>query len=61
MIDSGMLTDYSSNEDKVEKELENIKVQKSVEDELMRLKSKRRKKILEGYGQQDQEQEYIAR
>jgi phage shock protein A len=61
MIDSGMLTDYSSNEDKVEKELENITVQKSVEDELMRLKSKRRKKILEGYGQQDQEEEYIAR
>ena len=61
MIDSGMLADYSSNEDKVEKELENITVQKSVEDELMRLKSKRRKKILERYGQRDQEEEYIAR
>jgi phage shock protein A len=60
MIDSGMLTDYTSNEDKFEKELENITVQKTVEDELMMLQAKRRKKILEGYGQQEQE-EYIAR
>jgi phage shock protein A len=51
MIDCGLLADYTSNEDKVEKELQNIELQKSVEDELARLKSrlkaKKRKRILE--------------
>jgi phage shock protein A len=59
MIDSGMLIDYTSNEDKVEKELQNITIQKSVEDELMRLKAKKRKKMLEDNRQQDEE-DYIA-
>jgi phage shock protein A len=51
MIDCGLLACYTSNEDKVEKELQNIELQKSVEDELARLKSrlkaKKRKRILE--------------
>jgi phage shock protein A len=41
MIDSGLLADYDSNEDKVEKELQNIELQKSVEDELVRLKKEK--------------------
>ena len=51
IIDCDLLADYTSNEDKVEKELQNIELQKSVEDELARLKSrlkaKKRKRILE--------------
>jgi phage shock protein A len=34
MIDSGVLTDYTSNKDEIERELENITVQDSVEEEL---------------------------
>lgn len=59
MIDTGMLIDYTSNEDKIEKELQSITIQKLVEDELMRLKAKKRKKMLEDNRQQDQE-DYIA-
>jgi phage shock protein A len=59
MIDSGILSDYTSNEDKVEEVLQNITIQKSVEDELMRLKAKKRKKMLEDNRQQDRE-DYIA-
>jgi phage shock protein A len=40
MIDSGMLADYSSNEDRVERELQNIVLQKSVENDLARIKSR---------------------
>jgi phage shock protein A len=58
MIDCGLLACYTSNEDKVEKELQNIELQKSVEDELARLKSrlkaKKRKRILEGKDDDDE-------
>jgi phage shock protein A len=40
MIDCCLLAGYTSNEDRVEKELQNIVLQKSVEDELARLKSR---------------------
>ena len=59
MIDSGLLADYDSNEDKVEKELQNIELQKSVEDELARLKSrskaKKRKRMSEEEDDNDEE------
>ena len=49
MIDSGILTDYGSNKDEIENELEKIAIQGSVEDELVKLKGqidlkKKRKK-----------------
>lgn len=53
MIDSGILTDYSSYKDEIEKELEKIAIQDSVEDELGKLKGqidlkkKRKKQTIE--------------
>lgn len=44
MINSGTLTDYTSNKDEIEKELENISVQNSVEEELAKLKSEKQRK-----------------
>lgn len=44
MIDSGVLTDYTSNKDEIERELEKITVQTSVEEELAKLKSERERK-----------------
>jgi len=49
MIDSGILTDYGSNKDETENELEKIAIRGSVEDELVKLKGqidlkKKRKK-----------------
>ena len=44
MIDSGVLTDYTSNKDEIERELENITVQDSVEEELAKLKSEKQRK-----------------
>ena len=44
MIDSGVLTDYTSNKDEIERELEKISVQGSVEEELAKLKSERERK-----------------
>jgi phage shock protein A len=44
MIDSGVLTDYTSNKDEIEKELEKITVQDSVEEELAKLKSEKQRK-----------------
>ena len=44
MINSGVLTDYTSNKDEIEKELENITIQGSVEEELAKLKSERERK-----------------
>ena len=44
MINSGVLTDYTSNKDEIEKELENITVQNSVEEELAKLKSEKQRK-----------------
>lgn len=57
MIDSGVLTDYTSNKDEIESELEEITVEKSVEEELAKLKAeklRKRKKAVE------QEQEVIS-
>jgi phage shock protein A len=44
MINSGVLTDYTSNKDEIERELEKITVQSSVEEELAKLKSERERK-----------------
>jgi phage shock protein A len=44
MINSGILTDYTSNKDEIERELEKITVQSSVEEELAKLKSERERK-----------------
>ncbi len=44
MINSGVLTDYTSNKDEIERELENITVQDSVEEELAKLKSEKQRK-----------------
>jgi len=48
MIDSGVLTDYTSDKDDVEAELEKMTVKSSVDQELAKLKAeqhKRQKKI----------------
>jgi phage shock protein A len=44
MINSGVLTDYTSNKDEIEKELEKITVQNSVDEELAKLKSEKQRK-----------------
>ena len=44
MINSGVLTDYTSNKDEIEKELEKITMQNSVEEELAKLKSEKQRK-----------------
>ena len=44
MINSGTLTDYTSNKDEIEKELEKVTVQNSVEEELAKLKSEKQRK-----------------
>jgi phage shock protein A len=44
MINSGVLTDYTSNKDEIERELEKITVQASVEEELAKLKSEKERK-----------------
>jgi phage shock protein A len=44
MIDSGVLTDYTSNKDTIEKELEQITVRGSVEEELAKLKTEKQRK-----------------
>ena len=70
MIDSGVLTDYTSNKDDIEAELEKISVKGSVDQELAKLKAERAKRRKEaintketeevketGQDQQEQEQE----
>ena len=44
MINSGVLTDYTSNKDDIEKELEKITVKDSVEEELAKLKAQKARK-----------------
>jgi phage shock protein A len=44
MISSGVLVDYTSNKDEIENELEQITVNKSVEEELAKLKSEKLRK-----------------
>ena len=41
MIDSGVLTDYTENKDQIERELEKISVQGTVEEELAKIKAER--------------------
>jgi phage shock protein A len=50
MISSGVLTDYTANKDEIESELEQITVEKSVEEELAKLKAeklRKKKKVVE--------------
>lgn len=50
MISSGVLVDYTSNKDEIESELEQITVDKSVEEELAKLKAeklRKKKKVVE--------------
>lgn len=44
MIDSGVLVDYTSNKDEIESELEQLTANKSVEEELAKLKAERLRK-----------------
>jgi phage shock protein A len=44
MIDSGVLVDYSSDKDEIESELEKVTVNKSVEEELAKLKAEKLRK-----------------
>jgi phage shock protein A len=44
MISSGVLVDYTSNKDEIENELEQITVNKSVEEELAKLKADKLRK-----------------
>ena len=44
LIDSGVLTDYTSNKDDIDKELEKITVKGSVEEELAKLKAEKARK-----------------
>lgn len=58
MIDSGVLTDYtSSKDDVIEKELEETTAQQSVEDELAKLKAERAKKRKSLSQNKEEEQE----
>jgi phage shock protein A len=49
MIDSGVLTDYTSNKDDIERELEKVSIKGSVEEELAKIKAEqmRKKKLVE--------------
>lgn len=55
MMNSGVLTDYTSNKDEIEKELEKITVQNSVEEELAKLKSERERKKKQQVEQETQQ------
>jgi phage shock protein A len=44
MLDSGVLTDYSSNNDNFEAELERITINGSADEELAKLKAERQRK-----------------
>jgi phage shock protein A len=53
MIDSGVLTDYTSNKDDIERELEKVSIKGSVEEELAKIKAeqaKKKKKSVESEG-----------
>ena len=58
MIDSGVLTDYTSNkDDTIERELEQTTTERSVDEELAKLKAERAKKKKLGDEQKDEEEE----
>jgi phage shock protein A len=54
MISSGVLVDYSSSKDEIESELEQITVNKSVEEELAKLKAERLRKKKQAAEQQQE-------
>src|SRR5262249_564206 len=59
MIDSGVLTDYTSNKDDIESELEKINVKSSVDQELAKLKAehdKNQKKVVQTQDKQRQDE-----
>ena len=59
MIDSGVLTDYTSNkDDTIERELEQTSTQRSVEEELAKLKAEREKK--KKLGEKDEEEVQVS-
>lgn len=55
MINSGVLTDYTSNKDEIEQELEKITVQTSVDQELAKLKSEKERKKRQQLEQETQQ------
>jgi phage shock protein A len=55
MINSGVLTDYTSNKDEIEQELEKITVQSSVDQELAKLKSEKERKKRQQLEQETQQ------
>jgi hypothetical protein len=57
MIDSGALTDYTSNKDDIESELEKTAVKSSVDEELAKLKAERAKIAKKSEKQQQEEDE----
>jgi len=57
MIDSGVLTDYTTNKDDIEGELEKITVKSSVDEELTNLKAERHKNQEEKTQTQEQQEE----
>jgi phage shock protein A len=57
MIDSGVLTDYTSDKDDIEKELEKVTVKSSVDQELAKLKVERDKKRKKEVANTDSEAE----
>jgi len=61
MIDSGVLTDYTSNkDDTIERELEQTSTQRSVEEELAKLKAEREKKKKLVTGGKDEEEVQVS-
>ena len=61
MIDSGVLTDYTSNkDDTIERELEQTTTQRSVDEELAKLKAERAKKKKVGSDQKDEEEVQVS-
>jgi phage shock protein A len=61
MIDSGVLTDYTSNkDDNIERELEEATTKDSVEEELAKLKAERAKKKKADTEQKEEEVQNVA-
>jgi hypothetical protein len=65
MIDSGVLTDYTTSSENlggdIEAELDKVTMKSSVDEELEKLKSQRMRKKNKGTGQEQQEEEEEAK
>ncbi len=48
MIESGVLTDYTSNKDEIEKELEKVSMEAAIEEELLKLKKRKKEGEVKG-------------